>query len=99
MNAPASWSAVAERSGDTAFGRTGDFGPIQDFRACESGVALRFPPQSMTRWVGGWLVRGGTAFDGTFKFLAAGAAGARAMAGGGCGAWTILKSYKKPLRV
>jgi hypothetical protein len=41
------WTAVAKRSGDTAF-RTS---------ACESGVALRFPPQSkrvaaaLPRWV------------------------------------------------
>jgi hypothetical protein len=31
------WTAVAEHSGDTAFGAT---------ICCESGVALRFPPQS-----------------------------------------------------
>jgi hypothetical protein len=32
------------------------------------------------------VARGGAAFDGIFKFLAAGAAGARALAGGrGCG--------------
>jgi hypothetical protein len=34
------WSAVAERSGDTALVRQ---------VACESGVALRFPPQSKPR--------------------------------------------------
>jgi hypothetical protein len=64
-------SAVAERSGDTVFGRAGDFRAVQDFRACQSGVALRFPPQSMTRWIGGRLARGGAAFDGIIKFLAA----------------------------
>ena len=47
----ASWTAVAERSGDTAFGRTKISRIQDDPRACESGVALRFPPQSMTRWV------------------------------------------------
>jgi hypothetical protein len=34
--APASWTAVAERNGDTAFDEH------------ESGVALRFPPHSKT---------------------------------------------------
>jgi len=33
------WSAVAERSGDTAFRAPANF---------QSGVALRFPPQSKT---------------------------------------------------
>jgi hypothetical protein len=36
------WTAVAERSGDTAF----EGGPS----APESGVALRFPPQSTVWW-------------------------------------------------
>jgi hypothetical protein len=40
------WTAVAERSGDTALGRTGEFQSIRDGRAHENGVALRFPPQS-----------------------------------------------------
>jgi len=35
------WSAVAERSGDTAFSRLRKLAP------CESGVALRFPPHSI----------------------------------------------------
>ena len=34
------WTAVAERSGDTAFDTPRDFQ--------KSGVALRFPPQSKT---------------------------------------------------
>jgi hypothetical protein len=41
---------VAERSGDTAFGRTEIFLFYEPIRAHESGVALRFPPQSMTRF-------------------------------------------------
>jgi hypothetical protein len=49
----ASWSAVAERSGDTAFGRMENLRARNDFCALESGVALRFPPQSKTPWVGG----------------------------------------------
>jgi hypothetical protein len=40
------WTAVAERSGDTALGRTGEFQLIRDGRAHENGVALRFPLQS-----------------------------------------------------
>src|ERR1017187_1886005 len=64
----ASWTAVAERSGDTAFGRRTAVAAVSDFEwrqarrlSYESGVALRFPPQSMTRWVGGRLARGGAA--------------------------------------
>jgi hypothetical protein len=38
-------------SRDTAFGRTNPRLALDGFRACESGVALRFPPQSMTRFV------------------------------------------------
>ena len=48
----ASWSAVAERSGDTAFARTENFQVENNFRAVKSGVALRFPPQSKTSRVG-----------------------------------------------
>jgi hypothetical protein len=40
------WSALAERSGDSAFGRAGNVQMMGIFRACESGVALRLPPQS-----------------------------------------------------
>ena len=36
-------------SRDTAFGRTNVHGITEVVRACESGVALRFPPQSKTR--------------------------------------------------
>jgi hypothetical protein len=36
------WSAVAERSGDTAF---------QLGQSFQSGVALRFPPQSKRIWL------------------------------------------------
>jgi hypothetical protein len=39
-------SAVAERSGDTAFGRASGVQIIPTLRACKSGVALDFPPQS-----------------------------------------------------
>jgi hypothetical protein len=39
---------VAERSDDTAFGRAKMYRFQDDLHACESGVALRFPPQSMT---------------------------------------------------
>jgi hypothetical protein len=42
---------VAERSGDTAFGRTEIFLKNENIQAHESGVALRFPPQSMTRFL------------------------------------------------
>jgi hypothetical protein len=35
-------------SGDGAFGRTGTKLAAKDFRVCESGVALRLPPQSKT---------------------------------------------------
>jgi hypothetical protein len=48
----ASWTAVAERSGDTAFARTKHFRVENNPRAVESGVALRFPPQSKTRQAG-----------------------------------------------
>ncbi len=45
----ASWSAPAERERRRRF-RTGDEdGTINPSRACESGVALRLPPQSKTR--------------------------------------------------
>ena len=47
-----SWTAVAERSGDTAFGRMEESRGKNIFRAGESGVALRFPPQSKTRQIG-----------------------------------------------
>jgi hypothetical protein len=40
------WTAVAKRSGDTAFAREGVERTKEDFRPHESGVALRFPPQS-----------------------------------------------------
>ena len=43
MNAPASWSAVAERSGDTAFILRTRFPFARSVRPAESGVALRFP--------------------------------------------------------
>jgi len=36
-------------SRDTAFGRTEIVLAGETFRACQSGVALPFPPQSMTR--------------------------------------------------
>jgi len=35
-------------SGDDAFGWTEDSRDAKDLRACESGVALRLPPQSKT---------------------------------------------------
>ena len=35
-------------SGDGAFERTGNHLDAKDYRACESGVALRLPPQSKT---------------------------------------------------
>jgi hypothetical protein len=44
------WTAVAERSGDTAFGKACG---VQINKGCgypESGVALRFPPQSKSVW-------------------------------------------------
>src|SRR5579862_9626826 len=44
----ASWSAPAERSGDGAFARTGREQINEIPRPRESGVALRFPPQSKT---------------------------------------------------
>ena len=40
------WTAVAERSDDTAFERKAGAGCEDARRAGESGVALRFPPQS-----------------------------------------------------
>jgi hypothetical protein len=40
------WTAVAERSDDTAFERTTRAGIRDARRACQSGGALRFPPQS-----------------------------------------------------
>jgi hypothetical protein len=40
-------------SGDGAFGRTRNIRDAKDFRACESGVAQRLPPQSKTRWRAG----------------------------------------------
>jgi hypothetical protein len=42
------WTAVAERSGDTAFARAGGEQVNENLRPYESGVALRFPPQSKT---------------------------------------------------
>ena len=41
------WSAVAERCGDTAFERIADLQTLECRSACESGVALCFPPQSI----------------------------------------------------
>ena len=43
-----SWTAPAERSGDGAFGRADSFQVRGRSGACESGVALRLPPQSKT---------------------------------------------------
>jgi len=43
------WTAVAKRSGDTAFERAVRAEISMTSRASKSGVALRFPPQSMTR--------------------------------------------------
>ena len=46
-----SWTAVAERGGDTAVGRTENSRIEKHLRAHESGVALRLPPQSkMLAW-------------------------------------------------
>ena len=42
------WTAVAEHSGDTAF-RATEVLETSGHSARESGVVLRFPPQSMTR--------------------------------------------------
>ena len=42
------WTAVAERSGDTALEREKRNRTFQPSRADESGVALRFPPQSIS---------------------------------------------------
>jgi hypothetical protein len=48
MEQAMSWTAVAERSGDTAFARTA-LSPSKGARGPhESGVALHFPPQSKT---------------------------------------------------
>jgi len=38
-------------SRDTTLGRAVAAGVKKVVRPCESGVALRFPPQSKTRWV------------------------------------------------
>jgi len=40
------WTAPAERGGDGAFGRTRVHLGLKACRACPSGVALRWPPQS-----------------------------------------------------
>jgi hypothetical protein len=40
------WTAVVERSGDTAFGRKTITVGSCNAHPCESGVALRFPPHS-----------------------------------------------------
>jgi len=42
----ASWSAPAKQHDDGAFERLMTLGTSHPLRACESGVALRFPPQS-----------------------------------------------------
>jgi hypothetical protein len=42
----ASWTAVAERSGDTAFRAGHALSGSPNLGAGQSGVALRFPPQS-----------------------------------------------------
>ena len=44
-------------SGDGAFGRTRNIRAAKNFRACESGVVLRLPPQSKTRWRAGTVGR------------------------------------------
>jgi len=44
----ASWTAPAKRSVDGAFARPQEPRAFEDRRPHESGVALRFPPQSMT---------------------------------------------------
>jgi hypothetical protein len=44
--APDVWTALAERSGDSAFERTEARLDSTTSRPCESGVALRLPPQS-----------------------------------------------------
>ena len=56
----ASWTAVAERSGDTALvsRRAGLGSGGNRFAGGESGVALRLPPQSMTRAVFVMLLSG-----------------------------------------
>jgi hypothetical protein len=43
-----SWTAPAKRSGDGAFARTREPRAFECHHPHESGVALRFPPQSMT---------------------------------------------------
>jgi hypothetical protein len=49
-HARASGTAVAERSGDTAFARAGRERTTDNFHSRESGVALRFPPHAKTWW-------------------------------------------------
>jgi hypothetical protein len=46
----ASWTAVAKRQRRHRFRADDEFWNFNLSRACESGVALRFPPQSKTRW-------------------------------------------------
>ena len=122
MNASAFWTAVAERSGDTAFGRRTAVAAVSNFymetgatpvlrklrgaslpaavlmperarpRAQQSPkrqAAANFPKRRVCGRCCGRdgrtpqrLACGGAAFDGIFKFLAAGAAGARALGGG-----------------
>ena len=48
MKTEMSWTAVAERIGDTAFERTKRVEFFYTRRAGKSSVALRFPPQSRT---------------------------------------------------
>ena len=50
VSQPASWTAVARRSRDTAFERAERVRVKTNCHACESGVALRFPPHSKTVW-------------------------------------------------
>jgi len=47
----ASWSAPAKQHDDGAFERLMTLGTSHPLRACESGVALRFPPQSKMTFV------------------------------------------------
>jgi len=44
------WIAPAKRSGDGAFEWTMNLETSSGFASVKSGVALRLPPQSMTRW-------------------------------------------------
>src|SRR5487761_2381340 len=53
------------RSGDGAFERTRTKLAAKDFRAGESGVALRLPPQSKTPWIFWWRDLDAHAADGT----------------------------------